>query len=392
MVKENARVHSKIPELFSTLMEPHLEKVDEAISPGLTVLRWTSLNIEPFLESIYSALRTVELLIDRVVSIHENRIEVVFADMLLVPLCEIPTNSTLTIDEFCTSTSALCSQASGILETKSRIVEQAVKEVVDLLLSSESVIEKVHNETAPGAKALQRKRTQQNKLKQESENLMLVYEQKNIDVFLQLTRVSMEGLRKRLMVASLYGEQKASKGNIPLFQSDILLVLPTITMSPSLDEIQQGLNQAVSCIALFTKTVYRWWQERPTEDPNSSEAMSPDLDISNETHGRNRSGRVKFKGTLAALKNYHQMVAEHKEVAKLISLLSTAVNSTKNIISQGLAQFDRYRVVWEVEKEQRIAEFMKEDPGVNDFRGEMQHYMQLEEVNKRRSKLQGGRG
>ena len=392
MVQENDRIRGKVPELFSNLMEPHLEQVDEVISPGLTVLRWTSLNLEPYIQSVYAALGKAELLIDRAVSIHDNRIEVVFQDMLLVPLCDVPPSSTLTTTEFCSSTSALCKQAGVTLDIKSQIVEQAVRELTDLLLGPEVVIEQIADETAPGAIALQRKQTQRDKLHQEAENLLLTYEQQNIDTLVQLTRTTLEGIRKRLAVASVYGEKRESKSNPPLFQADILLVLPTITMSPSLDEVQQGLNQAVACITSVNKSVYRWGQVRQAEG-SRQESTSPETRsqmIPTEGRARSRLGG-RTQHTTTTLKDYYHVVSEHKEVAKIISLLSTAVNSTKNLTTLGLDQFDQYRAVWEVEKEQHMTEFMEEGPGVNEFRCEMQHYMHLEEVCARGWKIEQDR-
>ena len=104
MVSENARVREKIPELFVTLMAPHVEKVDEVISPGLTLLRWTSLNIGSFVESVYKALEELELLVDRVSNILELRIEGVLQNIQTTPLCELPDNDPWTVQQFVSKT------------------------------------------------------------------------------------------------------------------------------------------------------------------------------------------------------------------------------------------------------------------------------------------------
>ena len=104
MVSENARVREKIPELFVTLMGPHVEKVDEVISPGLTLLRWTSLNIGSFVDSVYKALEELELLVDRVSNILELRIEGVLQNIQTTPLCELPDNDPWTVQQFVSKT------------------------------------------------------------------------------------------------------------------------------------------------------------------------------------------------------------------------------------------------------------------------------------------------
>ena len=100
LVEENGRIRGKIPELFAPLMGPHLERVDEVISPGLTLLRWTSLNIGAFVESVQESLKELELLINRASDILEFRIEGVLKEIQATPLCELPDNEPWTMDEF----------------------------------------------------------------------------------------------------------------------------------------------------------------------------------------------------------------------------------------------------------------------------------------------------
>ena len=75
MLNENKRVRGKIPEPFEPLMEPHLERVDEMLSPGLSILRWTSLNVKAFTESVQKSLNQRELLIDRATDVLDGWIE-----------------------------------------------------------------------------------------------------------------------------------------------------------------------------------------------------------------------------------------------------------------------------------------------------------------------------
>uniref|UniRef100_A0A8C6VE80 Dynein axonemal heavy chain 5 n=1 Tax=Naja naja TaxID=35670 RepID=A0A8C6VE80_NAJNA len=49
-------VKSKIQVPLHALMAPHVAKVDESVQPGITTLTWTSLNIETYLENIFSKL------------------------------------------------------------------------------------------------------------------------------------------------------------------------------------------------------------------------------------------------------------------------------------------------------------------------------------------------
>ena len=380
-MSENARVRGKIPDLFLTLLGPHLEKVDEVISPGLTLLRWTSLRINPFVDSVHKALKQLELLVDRVNGIHEHRIQLVFNNMLRVPLCDLPANGTVTIAEFTSTTTRLCAEASATLDTKSQVAERAVQELVELLLGPEVPLEPPEDETAPGALATQRRIEQRSKLRQEADSLFLTYEHLSMDTLVQLTRLTLENLRRRVSVTMLtYGEHKFGKqhSDHPLFESNLVLSLPSIVMQPGLDEVQQGLNRAVQMIIAVTKEVYRWGQERQSLSPRvRSESRS--LVSRSEVRSRGRlMAQVRIDSS--ALRNYFRIVSEHKEVAKLVSMLSTAINSTKTLVVQGMERFNKYHDLWDVEREKHMVEYMEGSPSVNEFRAEMQHYALMEEV------------
>ena len=104
MVRDINRIYAKIPEIFFPLMTPHLEKVEEMISPGLSMLRWTSLNIGAFVDSVNVSLKNLELLIDRSKDILEVRIEAVLKDVQTTLLCDLPENDPWTMEEFISRT------------------------------------------------------------------------------------------------------------------------------------------------------------------------------------------------------------------------------------------------------------------------------------------------
>lgn len=161
-------------------MGAHFEKVNEVLSPGLTVLSWGSLNLGSFIDSVHASLNDLDLLIDRVTGIHENRIGAIFEDMLRVPLCEFPDVDTISIKDFTTSTTALCTQASKLIDTKSQVVETAVQELLRLLLRPEVVLEPPIDVRAPGAIAAMRLIEQRTKLQSEADSLLAYYEEQNI--------------------------------------------------------------------------------------------------------------------------------------------------------------------------------------------------------------------
>ena len=66
LLEEDRSTRAKIPVIFQQLMSPHTRKVDMAIQPGLTMLSWTSLNLQSYFTTIKVALRDLSLLIKQV--------------------------------------------------------------------------------------------------------------------------------------------------------------------------------------------------------------------------------------------------------------------------------------------------------------------------------------
>ena len=85
-------------------MSPHLAKVDAAIEPGLTMLNWTSLSLDVYMDSVYDALKGLELLIDRANDLVKFRIEAVLQEMSNTLLCELPSDAPWTVERFLKNT------------------------------------------------------------------------------------------------------------------------------------------------------------------------------------------------------------------------------------------------------------------------------------------------
>ena len=52
------------------------------------------------------------------------------------------------------------------------------------------------------------------------------------------------------------------------------------------------------------------------------------------------------------LKNFYKSIAEHKDVAKIAMMLSSAVNSFRQEITVALSSYSSYHFLWEQNKEE----------------------------------------
>lgn len=100
MLEENETVRSHIPDLLYNLMLPHLETVDEVLSPGLTLLQWTSLNISDYIERVSTSLTEFDTLIFRARDILDMRIEGGLTKIAQATLCHLPESEPWTPQEF----------------------------------------------------------------------------------------------------------------------------------------------------------------------------------------------------------------------------------------------------------------------------------------------------
>lgn len=374
LVTENKRIHNKVSDLFSPLMDVHYEKVDEAISPGLTLIHWNSLNLDAYIDSVTAAHEELELFIDRLNNMHNNRIKAHFEEIEKISLFNIPESSTMKPFEVYSQTKELCTAATVAIETKSQVVERAVEELINMLAGPKVVPEKFEDQSDPGAATLKRKMENWTKQMQETSILKRHYEQMLIDTLYRLLRSALEVIRKRLAISVVtYGELQKEKLNRPLFEADLILSVPTIIMIPGLDEMQQWLNKTVSAITSTTKSVFRWGQSRQMI-PSRPEG-EPNL----------QSRRTRYHITIdvpppekAKLKSFYRSVSEHKEIQKLVSALSSAINSTKAVFRETIKKFAYYNHLWKVDREQKMRKFIDEgNPGVSEFREEMSKYTEL---------------
>nr|XP_054361159.1 dynein axonemal heavy chain 5 [Mirounga angustirostris] len=314
MLAEYQRVKSKMPPTIEPLMAPHLAKVDEALQPGLAALSWTSLNIEIYLKNTFAKIKDLELLLDRVNDLMEFRIDAVLEEMSSTPLCQLPEEEPLTCADFLQVTKDLCIKGAQILNFKSSLVEEAVNELINMLLDvevlSKEESDKVSNMNSADSKnkssvdgslflhlsqsshlvtakrqegksdtltsslkapagllplaTILRKKKETEVLEEEACGLLSYFNHQNMDALLKVTRNTLEAIRRRIHSSNTtnFRDSKSTsrlkQNSLPIFRADITLAIPNITMVPALEDIQQTLNKAVECIVSVTKGVRLW--------------------------------------------------------------------------------------------------------------------------------------
>nr|XP_044988409.1 dynein axonemal heavy chain 5 [Jaculus jaculus] len=424
MLSEYQRVKSKMPPAIEQLMAPHLAKVGEALQPGLTALTWTSLNIGTFLEHASSKIKNLELLLDRVNDLIEFRIEAILEEMGSTPLCQLPHEEPLTCEAFLQMTKDLCVNGAQMLHFKSSLVEEAVSELITVLLdvevpskdggeastentvdSNKEALAKREGFSEPLASSLSAgaglaslatttRKKRETEMLEEACELLSHFNHQNMDALLKVTRNALEAIRKRIHSSHIFNfldsssVSKMKENTPPIFRANITLAIPNIVMSPALEDIQQTLNKAVECIVSVPKGVRQWSSELPCKKKMHERKM-PALQQNGDSDSDADGGESELQETLeiasvnlpipVQTKNYYKNISENKEIVKLVSVLSTIINSTKKEVITSMDRFKRYNHIWQKEKEETIMTFIMQNPLLAEFESQILYFQKLEQ-------------
>lgn len=108
-------------------------------------------------------------------------------------------------------------------------------------------------------------------------------------------------------------------------------------MSPALDEVQQAVNKAAQLVVSVSKGISKWHKGLQPQDTMMSNmerrpSMASVCPVDEVDHGKKDDETAVQTYTIHKQpKNYYKAVSENKEVSKLQSQLSTAINSTKKV-------------------------------------------------------------
>ena len=238
------------------------------------MVSWLSMNLQRYLDNVNDELKKLELIIDRVNGLIKDRINVTLEQITNLPLCQLPLAETITTETFVAETQQLCTEASEKLDNWNLMIERASHELITLLLpDDEMVLDEIsqsdliseQSQERPGTASIKRQLDRRTQLQLEAKQLVEYFNRQTIDALVIMTRRSLEMLRKRIATAShTYGEYNDDKktSRQPLFSSNVHLSLPNVVIRPSLDDIQQVVNQGVQLMVGITKSVYLWGQDR----------------------------------------------------------------------------------------------------------------------------------
>jgi len=126
----------RVPNDLSVLMRPLMKKVEKSFMPGVTNINWTSLKAPEYFDFIELHQKELEETITRTVEIISIRINQCLFDISHTMMIDLPEERPMNWPEYMDRIRRYGVVVAKELEYKSRLCEQAVVDLINMLLST----------------------------------------------------------------------------------------------------------------------------------------------------------------------------------------------------------------------------------------------------------------
>lgn len=259
-----------------------------------------------------------------------------------------------------------------------------------------SPVEEEEEELRPGEVTKQRQEQKKKELHEEASYLLAHYSKQTLMALIRCTKHTLEAIKRRVSSPSAiqYGDSAEDKRKLdhrPAIKVKLVLAIPHVGLKPALDEIQGGLNAIVQNILAVHKNIFQWGKGMITTQASLGApsgvlaAQSKVLAVPSGVLTASSKVLAAPSGTFDRQKSletrsFFKQVSEHKDVAKLVSMMTSTISSAKVLVTQSLEHFKQYEELWTVDLNEFMQKFMEEDPSLSDFEAKMKEYTALDDV------------
>lgn len=289
---EYDRILDKVKPIIKNLLEPIIEDFELKLRPGMVTLTWTSMNIDSFIKSTNIGLDKMDQLIISLNDIIENRIENNLKFVSKIELVKLSSDSNqLTLDQFVEDQRNHIQKQANILIAKNLEIEKAVDNLLEKSINYrvDPCIEPINKETC-----------------------MLIKQYYFWFTYKTLLKATQNSLN--MMKDKICGQLNEDYSLQPLFEVFVKLENGVVTLEPSLEDIQKAINRAATAVLKCSKKLLGWDQ---ISENNKSQ-----------------------------MESYYKIIAQDKEIVKVILLLTGSIQGSKNKVMDFLSQFNKYKWLW----------------------------------------------
>ncbi|XP_076826623.1 dynein axonemal heavy chain 5 [Brachyhypopomus gauderio] len=371
MLQDFKAAVKKISPLLQPLMKPFISRVETALSPGLISLSWTSLNISRFVVNVYGALQEMNQVANVTMDILECRIERILETMSCTTLLALPEEDAKVPQDFLIQTESIVRSSRHTLTFQSQQVEQSMYEIIEELKKVMKQGEMVNLEGSFPCFHLD--------VKQKTRcqvclpccfyTMMGQLCQRNTEALVKATKLSLDSLRRRIHVMNptYHSSSSSPAGHNPLFRASVELSIPNIIFKPNLEEVQSILNKLVNTVLSMAKDIPLWKFSHLHHKQLQLEQLA--------ARELGDDGPVTKQLTLKPLE---RQIAEHKDVVKTVSQLSSIVSSLKVNAGDVLVDLTHFSALWTQDPAEQVNAFLETNPSLPEFSAQLSYYSTLE--------------
>ncbi|KAG8123396.1 hypothetical protein E2320_018801 [Naja naja] len=394
-------------------------EVESVLRQGLTVLTWSSLTLNSFFQDVDAVMKMFNQLLKKINDLCEMQIDLTLKDISNTLLLILPESATK-VEDLLARNEVSTKEWAEILNNKSRHIEDAVQELISIF---EQIYEVKHvRKLAPkkfqspegkhvafGGGEEERLSSgssimisseepedseKEDEFKKECKEVVAYFSHQLLDSLQKTTRLSLDALKRRVFVSSSsnfgrlpYLPQTTVKPEdvVTFLKAEVHLAIPHVVMVPSLDDIQQALNRMIQLTLDVSRGVAHWGQHHLLKSNNQGESNVPATPSilgklqKKEEISREDVETLEDQFPARKLRNFYPGVAEHKDISKLVVLLSSAVNSVRKAASEALQDFQKYKALWTEDRDAKVQQFLACNPSLTEIRSEILHYATFEQ-------------
>lgn len=320
-LREYERLVTRVPPMCKTILRPHLSDLERRLQPGMVALTWTSMNIDVYLHRVHQGLARFGDLLSKINDIVSNRIESTLKTVARTVLVDLPEDREYKIDEFVATQERIIKSKAQLMDSKNMEVENAVNDLLRHIASFPLSTSDLRVLDADASELKGR------------------FAEAMYHSILAAISASLNAIKNRITSRGLSSSQR------PFFNVDVELSIPDVVLSPSLEEIQESLNQVALAVLRSAKGLYTWDQIE----------------------------RVYGKST-----SYFAQIASDSSVVLVLLLLTGSIERVRRQVLEYLDTFRKHDFLWRQDLQTTYASFMATNPTMDMFEQELKHLADVE--------------
>ncbi|KAH0622614.1 hypothetical protein JD844_025060 [Phrynosoma platyrhinos] len=333
-----------VRQLFRRISEPiTFFYVESVLRQGLTILTWSSLTLPSFFQEVDEVMKMFNQLLKKINDLCEMQIDLTMKDIANTLLLVLPDNP-MKVEDLLARNEVSTKEWAEILNNKSRHIEDAVQELI-------SIFEHIY---------------EVKRIKKPPVKKFPTHEGKHV-AFGGSPEAQQSSPGSSVIVSSEEAEDSEKEDEFKK------------VMVPSLDDIQQAINRMIQLTLDVSRGVAHWGQQHLMKTSNNTEGTLGPAPSTIAKLGKKEEKPPEEAFPMRKLRNFYPGVAEHKDISKLVVVLSSSVNSVRKAASEALQDFQKYKALWTEDRDAKVQQFLASNPSLTEIRAEILHYATFEQ-------------